>query len=399
MLNEKLNNVGEKGYLLRRSLINNEAMKSLNKKHTFQIPRKKKSSTFNLHTEYSNLETISKTNNVEQDKDLVSLESNLKNKFKRNSKKNKRITFREETPSLSIKNTISYETSSFSANSIKTKSFIDKNIKLSRNKNGILNIKKTLKQLNDLTDKLGITKKTEREKYMKDKQKRVFLRNEIKSPFHEKQEKKLALFSSTAKLNKFIINDYYMSEYNKSAELGKKKLKIAQNTFEQINKDRMNELYQKSQNYFIADPERDEFYYNLTHQYENEDYNKRSYSESEVKKTIDNYYSILSKKKIKKNLKLFDKIRGLNNEEYIEINPNNDIEFSNLDRLIRIKKYKQKYFHENINDKKEKLKNEEEDVLICLSKFKPSILSKKPFRLSTLNQYKAVSGIYFGLPC
>jgi hypothetical protein len=87
MLNEKSNNVGEKGYLLRRSLINNEAIKSLNKKHTIQIPRKKKSSTFILHTEYSNLETNSKTNNIEQDKELVSLESNLKNKFKRNSKK------------------------------------------------------------------------------------------------------------------------------------------------------------------------------------------------------------------------------------------------------------------------------------------------------------------------
>ena len=65
-----------------------------------------------------------------------------------------------------------------------------------------------------------------------------------------------------------------------------------------------------------------------------------------------------------KNLKLFNKIRNLNNEGYIDINPSNQIEFNNLERVIRIKKYKKKCTNEDLTRKKEKLKDEEANVLL-----------------------------------
>ena len=170
-------------------------------------------------------------------------------------------------------------------------------------------------------------------------------------------------------------------------------------TFEQINKERMNNIYQQSQKVIIPDPDRDNFYYNLTHANLNdEDDQKRYYSEKEMEKIKENYYNNIVKQKMKKNLKLFDKIRGLNNEEYNQINPSTEIEYNNLFRVIRIKKFKRKCLNEDLTEKKKKLKNEEDKVLLCLSKFKPIILSSKPFRLSTINQYKSVSGVYFGTP-
>ena len=92
-------------------------------------------------------------------------------------------------------------------------------------------------------------------------------------------------------------------------------------------------------------------------------------------------------------------IRNLNNEGYNLINSSTQIEYNNLDRVIRIKKYKHKCFNEDLIEKKKKLIKEEYKVLLCLSKFKPFILSSKPFRLSKINQYKSVSGVYFGLSC
>ena len=117
-----------------------------------------------------------------------------------------------------------------------------------------------------------------------------------------------------------------------------------------------------------------------------------------MQKIKETYYNNIVKRKMKKRLKLFDKIRGLNNKGYNQINPSMDIEYNNLIRVIRIKKYKHKCLNEDLTEKKKKLKNEEDKVLLCLSKFKPIILSSKPFRLSTINQYKSVSGVYFGTP-
>ena len=398
-----MNSVGEKGYLLRRILINNEANKllspkSANKKRaTVIIKQPITSDMIKINNEYSNLEHLSKTKKIEKDEELEMIELNLKKRFLRNSIKNRKsITFRDLTPSITIGKYLNNDSSSNSIN--KT----GKNLKLSINysRKSEKKTTDTLNELNKLTDKLGITNKSERIDYIKEKEKKKLLKKEFRTPFKEKNHQKVTLFSSTAKLNRYIINDYYLSEYDKSSAKAKKKLKIAEMTFEQINKERMNNIYQQSQKVIIPDPDRDNFYYNLTHANLNdEDDQKRYYSEKEMEKIKENYYNNIVKQKMKKNLKLFDKIRGLNNEEYNQINPSTEIEYNNLFRVIRIKKFKRKCLNEDLTEKKKKLKNEEEKVLLCLSKFKPIILKSKPFRLSTINQYKSVSGVYFGLPC
>jgi hypothetical protein len=397
-----MNSVGEKGYLLRRILINNEANKllspkSTNKKRSTVIIRQPiTSDMIKINNEYSNLEHLSKTKKIEKDEELEMIELNLKKRFLRNSIKNKKsITFRDLTPSITIGKYLNNDSSSNSIN--KT----GKNLKLSINysRKSEKKTTDTLNELNKLTDKLGITNKSERIDYIKEKEKKKLLKKEFRTPFKEKNHQKVTLFSSTAKLNRYIINDYYLSEYDKSSAKAKKKLKIAEMTFEQINKERMNNIYQQSQKVIIPDPDRDNFYYNLTHANLNdEDDQKRYYSEKEMEKIKENYYNNIVKQKMKKNLKLFDKIRGLNNKGYNQINPSMDIEYNNLIRVIRIKKYKHKCLNEDLTEKKKKLKNEEDKVLLCLSKFKPIILSSKPFRLSTINQYKSVSGVYFGTP-
>ena len=79
----------------------------------------------------------------------------------------------------------------------------------------------------------------------------------------------------------------------------------------------MNHIYQQSQNVLIPDADRDNFYYNLTHANLNEEENQnKNYSEKEMQKIKENYYTNIIKQKMKKNLKLFDKIRSLNNEGY-----------------------------------------------------------------------------------
>ena len=396
---------GAKGYLLRRSLINSEANKILNLKSPILSSNKKRSSVLSLpqtnsemikiNKEYSDLQLLSKNNKkIENDKELENITKKLERKYLRNLKRSSgNITTYNST----------FMKNNFSNNDLLNNNVVHKsnskkfNFDKFKDKKGKIKLKDVLNELNEYTDKLGITKESERQNYINDKEKRKFFLKEIQKQFKNKVDKKLQLFSPTSKLNKYLINDYFMSEYNQNSDFAKKKLKITQNTIEQINKERMKNLYQQSQNYFIPDKDRDTFYYNLTHNNKDE-IKKRSYSERDMKKIKENYYSTLSQEKMKKNLKLFNKIRNLNNEGYIDINPSNQIEFNNLERVIRIKKYKKKCINEDLTRKKEKLKDEEANVLLCLSKFKPSVLYERPFRASTINQYKSVCGIYFGLP-
>ena len=356
-----MNSVGEKGYLLRRILINNEANKLLSpksankKRSTVIIKQPITSDMIKINNEYSNLEHLSKSKKIEKDEELEMIELNLKKRFLRNSIKNRKsITFRDLTPSITIGKYLNNDSSSNSIN--KT----GKNLKLSINysRKSEKKTTDTLNELNELTDKLGITNESERIDYIKEKEKKKLLKKEFRTPFKEKNHQKVTLFSSTAKLNRYIINDYYLSEYDRSLDKAKKKLKIAEMTFEQINKERMNHIYQQSQNVLIPDADRDNFYYNLTHANLNdEDEQKRYYSEKEMEKIKENYYNNIVKQKMKKNLKLFDKIRSLNNEGYNQINPSTQIEYNNLDRVIRIKKYRHKCFNEDLTEKKKKIKS------------------------------------------
>ena len=167
-------------------------------------------------------------------------------------------------------------------------------------------------------------------------------------------------------------------------------------TFEKIKQLRKKNVYSLSQKSLITDFERDNFYYNL---YNNEkSYFKKHYSEKEMKTIKREYYKNKYKEKLKKNEKIFEKIKNLNFNVFSEVISNHKKEYKNLDRMIKIKRYKKKIFFDDMKLKKEKLQKNNDEVYITLSKFQPSVLFNKHFKVSTINQFKSVNGIYFGLP-
>ena len=61
-------------------------------------------------------------------------------------------------------------------------------------------------------------------------------------------------------------------------------------TYQHLNKERKKKIYNESQKYFIEDPDRENFYYNLAHYDEDEFSNKGFYSERDMKKLKDLFY-------------------------------------------------------------------------------------------------------------
>ena len=188
---EILDSVGEKGYLLRRSLINIESNKLLNTK--LAKSNKKRSQALSISSvnndvlkinhEYSNLEKLSKVKKMSSnDLDIDLIKKKLKRRFLRSSiKKNKFIPF---NTTISTRRNLSNELISSSNNISKIKK-TSKDIK----KGGKLKLKNVLNELNELTDKLGITKESERVNYIYDKDKRLAYQNERNKEFKDKGEK------------------------------------------------------------------------------------------------------------------------------------------------------------------------------------------------------------------
>jgi hypothetical protein len=413
-----MDSIGEKGYLMRRNFINNECLKRLSK-----IKKKK----LNIHISNNNnsnnnisnnkYETIEKEQEkfekfirekkIDLDKELNKIKINLKKRLLNKSNKKKELKQiynlnTERTKDLSLSslynnsnlNTINILNNT--SNNIKEKKELKLNLSLK-----IIKPKfpytKTLSELNKLTDELGITNKLERNNYIYDKEKRNIYENNSQRDLNNlvrNSNRRLTFFSSTSKLNNYLIKEFNLNENN--SESIKKKIEISELTFEKIKQLRKKNVYSQSQKSLITDFERDNFYYNL---YNNEkSYFKKHYSEKEMKKIKREYYKNKYKEKLKKNEKIFEKIKNLNFNVFSEVISNHKKEYKNLDRMIKIKRYKKKIFFDDMKLKKEKLQKNNDEVYITLSKFQPSVLFNKHFKVSTINQFKSVNGIYFGLP-
>ena len=413
-----MDSIGEKGYLMRRNFINNECLKRLSK-----IKKKK----LNIHISNNNnsnnnisnnkYETIEKEQEkfekfirekkIDLDKELNKIKINLKKRLLNKSNKKKELKQiynlnTERTKDLSLSslynnsnlNTINILNNT--SNNIKEKKELKLNLSLK-----IIKPKfpytKTLSELNKLTDELGITNKLERNNYIYDKEKRNIYENNSQRDLNNlvrNSNRRLTFFSSTSKLNNYLIKEFNLNENN--SESIKKKIEISELTFEKIKQLRKKNVYSQSQKSLITDFERDNFYYNL---YNNEkSYFKKQYSEKEMKKIKREYYKNKYKEKLKKNEKIFEKIKNLNFNVFSEVISNHKKEYKNLDRMIKIKRYKKKIFFDDMKLKKEKLQKNNDEVYITLSKFQPSVLFNKHFKVSTINQFKSVNGIYFGLP-
>ena len=62
-----------------------------------------------------------------------------------------------------------------------------------------------------------------------------------------------------------------------------------------------------------------------------------------MRKIKKEYYSSIAEEKLKKYLKVFEKIRNLNHKGYNKINHKTGVEYNNLERIIMIKKIQKKY--------------------------------------------------------
>ena len=419
--------IGEKVYLMRRNYINNETFK----KSPLQLRKKKLLNLDNteISKEQESLDTLIKNrsklnkeikliklnvikrleNNLFKKKRQIKLIKNKSNYNKSNSEfhtertKDFSSSSFNNTINLISNNTINNNTIVNSTSNIKKKEkSIIKGLTLklnlsqsrinNRNKNNKSKI--YLDKLNKFTDKLGITKESERKNYINDKEKRTIYENQFLKKFKRNKERKLTLFNSTSRLNNYIINDYYISQNN--PESIKKKLEMSELTYQHLNKERKKKIYNESQKYFIEDPDRENFYYNLAHYDEDEFSNKGFYSERDMQKLKDLFYDKKTQDKLKKNLKVFEKIRNLNYKDY-SFPKGNEIEYKNLDRIMKIKKIKKNDCND-LKKKKEKLFEENDQIMLSLARFKSSVMMKKNFKPSTINQFKTVNGLYFGLP-
>ena len=213
-----------------------------------------------------------------------------------------------------------------------------------------------------------------------------------------KKNKKIAKFTTTNKLNHYIINEFNYE----SKENYKKKLKTMEKTFNIVRQKKNQEIYERSQNYYVEDKERDEFYYNLANNNKinsNENFINLN-NENYIKNVLDEYYLNKKEKNLKSHEKIFKKIWFLNDEEYESIDEKEDftLSFNNLKRLMKIKKYKKKFLSPDITKKKQLFYDEQDKILLKMKKLQPGNLIKKPFKKSTEKTFKSVSGVYFGMP-
>ena len=66
-----------------------------------------------------------------------------------------------------------------------------------------------------------------------------------------------------------------------------------------------------------------------------------------------------------------------------------------------IKKIQKKYLSNNYHYMKEKIENFQRDqdkIYMALRKFNPINILKKKLKVSTINEFKSVNGVYFGIP-
>ncbi len=214
-----------------------------------------------------------------------------------------------------------------------------------------------------------------------------------------KKNKKIAKFTTTNKLNHYIINEFNYE----SKENYQKKLKTMEKTFNIVRQKKNQEIYERSQNYYVEDKERDEFYYKLANENKNnsnENFNNLKTNENYIKNILNEYYLNKKEKNLKSHEKIFKKIWFLNDEEYESIDEKEDFTLSvnNLKRLMKIKKYKKKFLSPNLTKKKQIFYDEQDKILLKMKKLQPGNLIKRPFKKSTEKTFKSVSGVFFGLP-
>ena len=390
----KTSSIGEKSYLNNLNYL----------KRTFKKSNQKRNSIFNNSPKLIKLKPNNK--NIY----LKSEEKNLKNSNLFNIIKNSLISNNKNDLDL-IKNKLKKNIDNHNKNiffnsihkKIKSSDFNEKstfyNSTLSNNKNN--NFSNRIFSNENLIDNNNNNKKNKN--FLISNNPKIYdITKDLKTI---KKNKKIAKFTTTDKLNHYIINEYKFGDYE-TKENYQKKLKIMEQTFNIVRQKKNEEIYQRSQNYYVEDKDRDNFYYNLLNNNNNNnenfiENNHLNYkNENFVKETLNEYYLNKKEKNLKGHEKIFKKIWLLNDDEYESIDKKDDftLSFNNLKRLMKIKKYKKKFLSPDISRKKQIFFEEQDKILLKMKKLQPGNLLKRPFKKTTENMFKSVAGVYFGIP-
>ena len=203
-----------------------------------------------------------------------------------------------------------------------------------------------------------------------------------------KTTRKTPIFSSTLKLNEYLIHYYpiknpnpdHITEYSKLLE------HVADDSY-----DKMNHLQSKRLSTIANGSELNLFEKSL---------NDNAYNETQMKEVKNKYYEYIMKKKLELNMNVFNKIKAtLGKREYTSHSILDDLNYNNLKRVIKLKKILNSSNEEKVNERLHKKLNKKKNDIIANIKYDdmPSF-AKKKFRKETLNKFKCASCSFFGIP-
>ena len=202
-----------------------------------------------------------------------------------------------------------------------------------------------------------------------------------------KTTRKTPIFSSTLKLNEYLIHYYpiknpnpdHITEYSKLLE------HVADDSY-----DKMNRLQSKRLLTIVNGSALNLFEKSLND----------VYNEKQMKEVKNKYYEYIMKKKLNLNMNVFNKIKAtLGKREYTSHSICDDLNYNNLKRVIKLKKILNSSNEEKVNERLHKKLNKKKNDIIANIKYDdmPSF-AKKKFRKETLNKFKCASCSFFGIP-
>ena len=199
-------------------------------------------------------------------------------------------------------------------------------------------------------------------------------------------EIKKPIFSSTVNLNNFFIRSIRLSDSENIITHSKDLEQISKESYEKINELKTKRLYKLT----------NKNYYNGS-----KSFSCRKYSEKDMKQIKNKFYAYVKKKRLERNLNVFNQIKdSLNIKQYTTNSEFECFNYNNLKRVIELKKILSKSNeHKYMENHKQKVKTNNNKRKSTNMKYCdiPSF-TKTKFRNKTIYKYNLACNSYFGLP-
>lgn len=206
-------------------------------------------------------------------------------------------------------------------------------------------------------------------------------------------ENKIPIFNTTEKLNTYLISHYSLDS-NHRENNSKRKMEISDETYRLLMQQKKKEIAKQNNTPNMLD-----FISNSLCDYNEEDgfpeCNNLNINNQTVSSLINKYYSNRQNEKIAKGNKFLKKLEDLSYHQYQHVDKFNLISYSNLSRVIKVMKIKEDTFPIL---KKNRLKMEENKVIIAINKLGHPSNTKAKMKSTTEKKFRSIQGVYFGVP-